>query len=365
MYSVQILRKYTIFLNEVDYFCDCNYENWTRPITMTRFRTAIELPTNKYKISHKSNLLLAGSCFAGNIGTKLAERKFNIGINPFGVLYNPLSITTMLMRIIDGELFNTQSPELFEHNGKWHSILHHGDFSQNTKEDLLNVINNSIEINHQRTKECDTVIITFGTAYTYTRSRDNIVVGNCHKLPANTFTRRLLEIEDIVNATSMVIDKFRNINPNIKFIFTVSPIRHLRDGAHDNQKSKATLLLAIDKIISLYPDNTMYFPAYEIVLDELRDYRFYADDMVHPSPVAVEYIWECFGNCFFDTETQKLNEEIEAVVRAIAHRPFDATSDGYKSFLCNLLKKIEGFEEKYSYLNFDNEKTRCNTLLNK
>ena len=269
------------------------------------------------------------------------------------------------MRIIDGELFNAQSPELFEHNGKWHSILHHGDFSQNTKEDLLNAINNGIEENHKRTKECDTVIITFGTAYAYTRCSDNIVVGNCHKLPANTFIRRLLDIEEIVNATSFVIDKFRNINPSIKFIFTVSPIRHLRDGAHDNQKSKATLLLAIDKIISLFPDNAMYFPAYEIVLDELRDYRFYADDMVHPSPVAVEYIWECFGKCYFDTETQKLNEEIETVVRAIAHKPFDATSDGYKNFLCNLLKKIEGIEEKYSYLNFDNEKTRCNTLLNK
>ena len=310
-------------------------------------------------------MLLAGSCFAGNIGTRLAERKFNIGINPFGVLYNPLSIATMLMRIADGNMFSPQSPELFEHNGKWHSILHHGDFSRNTQEELLNAINSSMEKSHQRAKECDTVIITFGTAYAYTRNSDNIVAGNCHKLPASTFTRRLLDIEEIVNATSTVIERFKEISPDIRFIFTVSPIRHMRDGAHDNQKSKATLLLAIDRIISLYPGNATYFPAYEIVLDELRDYRFYADDMVHPSPVAVEYIWECFGNCYFDDGTKKLNEEIEAVVRAIAHRPFDASSDGYKNFLCNLLKKIEGIEEKYSYLNFDNEKTQCNTLLNK
>ncbi len=332
---------------------------------MTRFRTAIELPISKYKLSHKSNLLLAGSCFASNIGTRLAENKFNISINPFGVLYNPLSIATMLTRVINETLFDAQSPELFEHNGKWHSILHHGDFSRNSKEELLNVINKSIEDNHKRAKECDTVIITFGTAYAYTRNNDNIVVGNCHKLPANTFTRRLLGIEEIVNTTSMVIEQFKEINPNIRFIFTVSPIRHLRDGAHGNQKSKATLLLAIDRINSLYPDNTTYFPAYEIVLDELRDYRFYADDMVHPSPVAIEYIWECFGNCYFNEDTKKLNEEIETVARAIAHRPFDASSDGYKRFICNLLKKIEGFEEKYSYLNFDNEKTQCNTLLNK
>ena len=332
---------------------------------MTRFRTAIELPAGKYKISHQSNLLLAGSCFASNIGAMLAERKFNIGINPFGILYNPLSISTMLTRIISGEPFTAQSPELFEHNGKWHSILHHGDFSRNTIEELLDALNCSIEQNHKRAKECDTVIITFGTAYAYIRNNDNIVAGNCHKLPANTFTRRLLCIEEIVDATTKVIEFFRGINPDIKFIFTVSPIRHLRDGAHDNQKSKATLLLAIDRITTLFPENTLYFPAYEIVLDELRDYRFYADDMVHPSGVAVEYIWECFGKCYFDETTQKLNEEIEAVVRAMGHRPFDAASDGYRNFLENLLKKIGNIEEQYHHIDFENEKRQCCTLLNK
>ena len=332
---------------------------------MTRFRTTIELPEGEHNITHRSNILLAGSCFASNIGAKLAERKFNIGINPFGVLYNPLSISAMFERIIDGRLFGTDSPELVEHGGKWHSILHHGDFSRNTKEELLHVINNGIEESHNKIKECDTVIITLGTAYAYTRKSDNTIVGNCHKLPADTFTRRLLGIEEIVEATSRIIDKLRAINPDTRLIFTVSPIRHLRDGAHDNQKSKATLLLAIDRIMSLYPGNVLYFPAYEIVLDELRDYRFYADDMVHPSPVAVEYIWECFGKCYFNKETIKLNEEIEAVVRAIAHRPFDAESDGYRNFLRNLLGKMTAIEERYPYLDFENEKERCNTLLSK
>lgn len=332
---------------------------------MTRFRTTIDLPKRELRISHQSRLLLAGSCFAGNIGTMLAERKFNIDINPFGVLYNPLSISTMLTRVINGELFTEHSPELFEHNGKWHSILHHSDFSRNTKEELLDVINSNILKSHQKAIGCDTVIITFGTAYTYTLNSDNIIAGNCHKLPAKNFTRRLLDIEEIVTTTSEVIELFRKTNPDIKFIFTVSPIRHLRDGAHDNQKSKATLLLAIDKINALFPNNTFYFPAYEIVLDELRDYRFYADDMVHPSPMAVEYIWECFGECYFDEATQKLNEEIEAIIRASKHRPFDAESEGHKSFLRNLLKKIEDIEQKYSYLDFENEKTQCNTLLNR
>ena len=338
---------------------------YTSTTAMTRFRTAIELPTGKYGISHKSRLLLAGSCFAGNIGAMLAERKFDININPFGVLYNPLSIATMMNRVITGEPFTPESPELFEHNGKWHSILHHGDFSRNTQEELFDAINESLATSHRKAKECDTVIITFGTAYAYIRNNDNIIAGNCHKLPANIFTRRLLGIEEIVKATADVIDRFREINPEIKFIFTVSPIRHLRDGAHDNQKSKATLLLAIDRIMELYPDNALYFPAYEIVLDELRDYRFYADDMVHPSSVAIEYIWECFGKCYFNNATQKLNEEIEAIMRAMEHRPFDASSDGYKTFLRNLLGKIEAIEEKYSYIDFEKEKMRCNTLLNR
>lgn len=332
---------------------------------MTRFRTAIELPIKEHSISHRNNMLLAGSCFAGNIGSKLAERKFNIGINPFGVLYNPLSISTMLMRIIDGKQFTDESPEIFEYNGKWHSILHHSDFSRNTKEELLETINYVIKDSHARANSCGTIIITFGTAYTYTRNSDGIVAGNCHKLPAKEFTRRLLSIDEIVDCTSQTIERYRQVNHGIKFIFTVSPIRHLRDGAHDNQKSKATLLLAIDKLQELYPDNTLYFPAYEILLDELRDYRFYADDMTHPSHVAVEYIWECFEKSYFDTVTLKLNEEIEGIIRATGHRPFDACSDGYMSFLRNLLKKIEAIEEKYPYLDFENEKTQCNTLLNR
>ena len=333
--------------------------------TMTNFRTTIELTKSSHSISHKSNILLAGSCFADNMGTRLAERKFNIGINPFGVLYNPLSISAMLMRIVEGKPFTAESPELVEHNGKWHSILHHGDFSRNTKEELLDVINQSINESHERVKKCDTVILTLGTAYAYIFNRTNDIAGNCHKLPAKEFTRRLLGIEEIVGSLSAAIDTYRRTNPEIRFIFTVSPIRHLRDGAHDNQKSKATLLLAIDRLVELYPDNAAYFPAYEILLDELRDYRFYADDMIHPSHVAVEYIWECFGKCYFNDDTHRLNKEIEDVVRAIGHRPFDADSEGYKTFLRNLLGKIEAIEDKNPYLDFENEKMQCNTLLNR
>lgn len=332
---------------------------------MPRFMTPVELPAGTMEITHKNKLLLAGSCFASNIGMLLAERKFNIETNPFGVLYNPLSLSVMLNRIAKGEPFTESSAELFEHNGAWHSILHHSDFSCRTKEQLIERLNSSMHESNRMSKECDTVIITFGTAYVYTLKSCNAVAGNCHKLPGNMFERRMLSIDEIAEAMSDVIETYRSNNPGIRFILTVSPIRHLRDGAHDNQMSKATLLLAIDRLAKRFPDNILYFPAYEILLDELRDYRFYADDMTHPSQTAIEHIWECFGRCFFNSDTMKLNEEIEAVIRAVGHRPFDAESEGYRSFLHNLLRKIEAIEEKYPYLGFEKEKRQCNTLLDR
>lgn len=333
--------------------------------TTMNFRTKVELPVGSFSITHRNSIMLAGSCFAGNIGAMLARRKFNIGANPFGILYNPLSIASMLTRVISGEPFTPASPEITEHNGKWHSMMHHGDFSRNSLEELLDALNDSMTESHARAMSCDTVIITFGTAYVYERTSDGMVVGNCHKLPASTFTRRLLGIDEIVSAMSAVMERYIAATPGIRFIFTVSPIRHLRDGAHDNQMSKATLLLAIERLRALYPGNTFYFPAYEILLDELRDYRFYADDMTHPSAMAVEYIWECFGRCCFDETTQKLCDETEAVMRAMEHRPFDETSEGHRRFLRNLVQKMEAIEEKYPHIDFENEKRQCNTLLDR
>ena len=329
------------------------------------FTTPVELPKNEFGITHKSRIILAGSCFASNIGNRLEERKFNIEVNPFGVLYNPLSIATMLERVADGRLFDSSSPEIFEHNGQWHSILHHGDFSRSSREELIEHLNSRIVKANGKANGCDAVFITFGTAYTYFLASDGTVAGNCHKLPGKMFTRRLLDIEEIVSSISAVIEKYKALNSGIKFIFTVSPIRHLRDGAHDNQKSKSTLLLAIDKIMQLYPEEALYFPAYEIVLDELRDYRYYADDMVHPSNMAVEYIWERFVECYFNKETVALCNDVEDIVRGLKHRPFDAASEGYRKFIGNLIEKIEAIKGKHPYLDFENEIMQCNTLLKK
>ena len=329
------------------------------------FTTPVELPRGARPISHESRLMLIGSCFAGNIGAALLDNKFNVDVNPFGVQYNPLSIATVLSRIVDGKPFDSNSPELFEHNGKWHSILHHSDFSRDSKELLIAGINERLLKAHNAIVACDTIIITLGTAYAYTRNSDNAVAGNCHKQPGNLFTRSLLGIDEITERLQAVMRRIIAANPKVRFIFTVSPIRHLRDGAHDNQKSKATLLLAIDRIVEALPQNTAYFPSYEIMMDELRDYRFYADDMLHPSAKAIGYIWECFDKCYFNDATRALNAKTGEIARGLAHRPFDPQSQGYIRFMEQLLQKIEAIEKEHPYIDFENEKRECNTLLNR
>ena len=327
--------------------------------------TPVALPKNGPKISHKSRIMLVGSCFADNIGKRMQERKFDITVNPFGVQYNPFSIAGVLERVATGKRFDATSCEIFEHEGMWHSLLHHSSFSRTRRDELLECINHRLTVAQKAAKECDTVIITFGTAYVYTRKSDGIVAGNCHKLPGNCFDRRLLSIDEIVQRTAQVIELYREYNPKVKFLFTVSPIRHLRDGAHDNQISKATLLLAIDRLQQLQPEIVFYFPTYEILLDELRDYRFFAEDMTHPSATAVEYIWERFSEHCFDRDTKVINSEIENIIKGLSHRPFNAASEGYRQFIDGISKKIALLKEKHPYLDFENEIRQCNTLFNK
>ena len=319
--------------------------------------------TADFKIEHNSKIMLLGSCFAQNIGTRLAAYKFDVCSNPFGITYNPSSIATILNRILDGKEFDEESPEIVEHNGKWHSMLHHGCFSQDSKESLLATTNSTLSAANEQLSKCGIVTITLGTAYVYTRNSDNLVVNNCHKLPGKEFSRRLLSINEITGCLGSAMQRIIEQRPNIKFIFTVSPIRHLRDGAHDNQKSKATLLLAIEELTKMFPANCSYFPAYEIMLDELRDYRFYADDMVHPSPLAVEYIWERFAGCYISKKSMERCAAIDNINKGLAHRPFDEKSDGYKDFIRSILQNIEKVNREEPLLDFKKEIERCNTLL--
>lgn len=319
-----------------------------------QFTTKIDIPTSDVNIDHKSRILMFGSCFIENIGEELTQNKFNADVNPFGVLYNPLSIS----RSLDMLIRNRQITEddLFGHKGLYHSFYHHSKFSDVNKEAALQKMNHRISQASKNLPHTDILFITFGTAYVYGHKELELIVGNCHKLPASAFHRSRLSIDTIVENWSRLIDNLHKINPKLQIIFTVSPIRHLKDGAHENQLSKSILLLAVDKLCSTYP-YAHYFPSYEIVLDELRDYRFYNEDMVHPSNTAIQYIWQRFGKTYFSDTTMQIINEWKKISAALAHRPFNTQTSEYKQFLKQTLLKLQTFENKYPYIYCANEIT--------
>lgn len=326
------------------------------------FQTTVELPAGLPSITHAGQLLLMGSCFAENIGKQLVENKFRVDVNPFGILYNPLSISTALTEILKGKEY--REDDLFFYKECWHSPMHHGCFSSSDKEGVLLNINSRLQQACRAIDQLDWLIVTFGTAYVYQQKETGKVVSNCHQLPERNFNRRLLSVDEIVDEYLPLITEMITRNANLKILFTVSPIRHIRDGLHANQLSKSTLLLAMDRLQQCFPKQIFYFPAYEIVLDELRDYRFYADDMLHPSPLAIRYLWERFSELFFSVETKQIISATEDICRDLSHKPFHPDSEAYQRFLGQIVLKIERLIGKYPYLDFQKETERCYIRLN-
>ena len=324
------------------------------------FRTQVELPERETEIRHSERIMLFGSCFAENIGNLLKENKFRCDVNPFGVLYNPLSIANALNQILEGKEYREE--DLFFSGGLWHSWMHHSDFSAPSQEETLALVNSRLAKAKENLAKADWLVMTWGTAYVYIHQEMQKVVGNCHKQPDKTFRRLMLNAEAFVEECRGVLKKCREVNPNLKVLFTVSPIRHAKDGMHGNQLSKATLLLAIDEICRTCPD-CFYFPSYEIIMDELRDYRFYADDMIHLSSKSVEYIWECFSRCYFSKGTQAVMKEWMEIKKAIDHKPFRPDSDAYRAFLSQIVLKIMQMKEKFPYLEVQKEMELCESRL--
>ena len=266
------------------------------------------------------------------------------------------------MEILKGKVY--QEKDLFLYKECWHSPMHHGSFSASSPEGVLQKINTRLSQAHRSVHELDWLMLTFGTAYVYEQKETRQVVSNCHKLPESHFNRRILSVDEIVNEYTSLITSIVARNSGLKILFTVSPIRHIRDGMHANQLSKSTLLLAIDRLQQRFPEHVFYFPSYEIVLDELRDYRFYADDMLHPSPMTVRYLWERFSETFFSAETKQLITAVEDISRDLSHKPFHPESEAYQRFLGQIVLKIERLNGKYPYLDFQKEKELCHIRLN-
>jgi lysophospholipase L1-like esterase len=277
------------------------------------FRTKVNLPEYPFRIAHTDQLLLMGSCFTENIGNYLTQHQFQANVNPFGIIYNPLSIFANLNHITDKKHY-TQN-DLLLHNELYCSPDHHGHFSGTDKAEVLNRINASVEKAHADFNTANVMVITLGTAYVYRHLEQNRVVANCHKLPGTAFEKRLLTIEEIKTAFAVLTAAQKNK----KIIFTVSPVRHWRDGAVQNQRSKSILIESIHQLTAEH-NNCFYFPAYEIMMDELRDYRFYAEDMLHPNATAVSYIWQRFADAFFDAGTKHINAQTEKINLLLQHR---------------------------------------------
>lgn len=325
-------------------------------INSKKMNFTTKIPIEKYQntIDYNSKIVSLGSCFAENIGAKFDYFKFQNTINPFGIIFNPVSIEKLVNRIVNKIEFTEN--DIFFHNDLWHCYEVHSELSNPNKEDFLNELNLIIQNSNNLITQATHLIITYGTSWVYqlrqAQSGVNGIVANCHKVPQNQFDKEILSVEIIQKSIENSIQLIQKINPNCNFIFTISPVRHIKDGYVENQRSKAHLISAIHAIINYQLSTVNYFPSYEIMMDELRDYRFYADDMLHPSQMAIDYIWiKFFENYVSEAEFATMNE-VCSIQKSLLHRSFNPDSESHKNFLANLDGKIDKLAVKYPLIKF-------------
>ncbi|MDP4285769.1 MAG: GSCFA domain-containing protein [Bacteroidota bacterium] len=306
-----------------------------------------------FNISYQDKILFIGSCFSEEIANKLEELKFDILQNPNGILYDPLSISESLDSYIENKVYREE--DIFELNGLWHSWKHHSVFSGENKNDVLHRINQSQNAAHQFIEKATFIFITLGTAFHYELNMNQQNVANCHKAPSILFQKKLLSEEVIIHKLAVALNAIQLLNPGLKIIFTISPVKHVKDGVAENNRSKARLIEAVHSIIDLRED-TFYFPSYELVTDILRDYRFYKNDLVHPNETAVNFVFEKFKESFLNASSKKIAEEIKKIITAINHKPFAKESEAHLKFIASQLTYIQKLENEYPFLNFKKEK---------
>jgi len=309
-----------------------------------------EIPLSKANnpIDYSSQLLLLGSCFSENIGAKLSYYKFQGIQNPFGILFHPLAIERIIEKSVNQELFTEE--DVFNQNEQWHSFDAHSSLSNPSKAQIIEDLNNAISRTSTQVNTASHIIITLGTAWVYRKTSSNKVVANCHKVPQSNFTKELLSVEEVVKSLKRVITFVQSANPTVQFIFTVSPVRHLKDGFLENQRSKAHLIAAIHQVLN--EDRVSYFPSYELMMDELRDYRFYANDMIHPNETGMEYIWEKFVEVWLASNTSSTMKKIEKVQKGMLHKPFNENSDQHQKFLVKLNVLKSEIQTEFPHLQF-------------
>ena len=312
------------------------------------FRTIVPISKATESITYYTSIVSLGSCFAVNMAQKFAYYKFPITVNPFGVLFHPLAIENILQHTIENSRYTAE--DFFLHNELWHSFDFHSDMSQPSLKEAIQQANSQQIQLQQALQEASFCFITLGTAWVYIYNSTDTIVANCHKLPSQHFSKRLLSVEEITESLSHITALLKQFNPSITVVFTISPVRHIKDGFFENQVSKSQLFAALYPLIT--DNKSLYFPAYELLLDELRDYRFYANDMVHPSEMAINYIWERLVATYIETTIQVDMKQVDSIQKGLSHRPFNPETESYQQFLVQLQQKMEAFTMKYPHIRF-------------
>ncbi|MGB5370527.1 MAG: GSCFA domain-containing protein [Flavobacteriaceae bacterium] len=318
-----------------------------------KLQTQVPLSAVSNQIDYESRLLLLGSCFADNIEEKLVGHKFKTFGNPFGILFHPASIQRLISRSVNRQMYGEE--ELFYLNGRWHCFDVHSDLSHTRKEDLLQSLNQALLDTRQELAQCTHIMITLGTAWGYRHLSSDSLVGNCHKVPQREFKKELFSISEMETCLENMVGNVREVNTEAQLVFTVSPVRHLKDGFVENQRSKSHLIASLGQWLATKTatEKLHYFPAYELVMDELRDYRFYEADMVHPNAVAIAYIWEKFKGVWISEDAHATMEQVQEIQNALQHRPFHPESEQHQRFMGALQEKINKLRIGYPHMKFD------------
>lgn len=321
-----------------------------------QFTTKVPVEKSIKPITYESKIMALGSCFAENIGKKFDYFKFQNITNPFGIIFNPVSIEKLINRIVNKTEFTEN--DIFFHNEQWHCFEVHSELSNPNKESFLNTLNELIDSTNKQLHDSTHIIITLGTAWVYRFIETNSLVANCHKVPQKQFTKELLSVDDITKSLETIINQVKSINSKATLIFTVSPVRHIKDGFMENTQSKAHLISAIHAInrqpltTNHQPPTNYYFPSYEIMMDELRDYRFYAEDMLHPNQTAINYIWEKFQDVWISTEAFKTMDIVDTIQKGMSHKPFNPSSKAHQDFLLKLESYKLEVQNRFPYILF-------------
>ncbi len=312
------------------------------------FRTPIQLIKEKKQIDYNSNVVLFGSCFVENIEKYFNYFKFQNITNPHGIIFHPKSIEKSISECVKNKEY--QQRDLYYNQDYWLSFNHHSKFSSDRLDEVLTKINSNIKTTHHALKKASHVFITLGTAWIYRFEASGNIVANCHKIPQKEFQKSLLSIEQITQSLTKAITNLKKINPDVTILLTVSPVRHLRDGFVENSRSKAHLHTAIHEVVD--KKSVFYFPSFEIMMDDLRDYRFYKNDWLHPSETALKYIWEKFKFAWIAEKAYPLLEEIDGIQKSLEHKPFRKDSEEHQKFLLKLQNKMESISASHPFIKF-------------